>query len=159
MKSLATSALLNIWWEQPATCCCLLWDWLWLILCPLKSGFCTLCPSWLHSQDAEGLTPPFSVYTYICVYTYLAKSDPFQSFLAFTNSSGLDISCWISPMQSYTYALEEAGLITLLSVVPGAKLSTENSELTVTISVLPLSETTSMNPPKANLQRKRIAFH
>ena len=62
-------------------------------------------------------------------------------------------------MQSYTYALEEARLITLLSVVPGAKLSTEDSELTVTISVLPLSETTSMNPPKANLQRKRIAFH
>lgn len=62
-------------------------------------------------------------------------------------------------MQSYMYVLEEAELVTLLSVVPGAKLSTKDSKLTVTISVVPLSETTSMNPPKANLQRKWIGFH
>lgn len=96
--------------------------------------------------------PPFSINIFTQTLTP-------QCFLAFIHSNGLDISCQISHMQSYTYALEEAGLITLLSVVPGAKLSTEESELTVTISVMPPSEITSVNPPKAILQRKLISFH
>lgn len=45
------------------------------------------------------------------------------------------------------------------SVVPRAKLSAEESELTVTISAMPPSEITSVDPPKAILQRKLISFH
>lgn len=84
---------------------------------------------------------------------------PPRCFLAFTHSNGLDISRQISQILSHKYALEEGGLITLPSVVPRAKLSAEESELTVTISVMPPSEIASVNPPKAILQRKLISFH
>lgn len=73
--------------------------------------------------------------------------------------NGLDISWQISQIQSHKYALEEGELIPLPSVGPRAKRSAEASELTVTISVMPPSEITSANPPKAILQRKLISFH
>ena len=88
---------------------------------PPKSRFCILCPSWPDPQAAERLMPPSQ-------HNFLQTLTPPQSFLAFTRSNGLDISCQISQIPSHKYALEEGGIVTSPSVGSRAKPSRKQAD-------------------------------